>query len=68
MGALFVLLRRLRLPAGQVIGVIAINVVISFTLQGISWQGHLSSHFYSAGSRGLNRCRSPRSPGWRCSL
>lgn len=41
MGALFVLLRRLRMPAGQVIGVIGINVVLSFTLSGISWQGHL---------------------------
>jgi membrane associated rhomboid family serine protease len=48
MGALFVLLRRLRLPAGQVIGVIAINVVISFTLQGISWQGHLGGLVFGA--------------------
>lgn len=48
MGALFVLLRRLRLPAGQVIGVIAINVFISFTIQGVSWQGHLGGLVFGA--------------------
>jgi membrane associated rhomboid family serine protease len=41
MGALVIVLRRLRMPAGQVFGLIAINVIISFTLPGISWQGHL---------------------------
>jgi membrane associated rhomboid family serine protease len=41
MGALVVVLRRLRMPAGQVFGLIAINVIISFTIPGISWQGHL---------------------------
>lgn len=40
MGALAVLLRRLRVPAGQVFVVIGINVLISFTIPGISWQGH----------------------------
>ncbi len=48
MGALFVLLRRLRLPAGQVIGVIALNVVISFTIPQISWQGHLGGLVFGA--------------------
>ncbi|ANY06725.1 rhomboid family intramembrane serine protease [Pseudonocardia sp. HH130630-07] len=48
MGALFVLLRRLRLPVGQVVGVIAVNVVISFTLSGISWQGHLGGLVFGA--------------------
>lgn len=48
MGALFVLLRRLKLPAGQVIGVIAINVVISFTIPQISWQGHLGGLVFGA--------------------
>ncbi|WP_370588967.1 rhomboid family intramembrane serine protease [Pseudonocardia sp. C8] len=48
MGALFVLLRRLRLPAGQVIGVIALNVVISFTVPQISWQGHLGGLVFGA--------------------
>ncbi|SFN17929.1 Membrane associated serine protease, rhomboid family [Pseudonocardia ammonioxydans] len=48
MGALFVLLRRLKLPAGQVIGVIAINVVISFTIPQISWQGHLGGLLFGA--------------------
>lgn len=41
MGALVVLLRRLRVPAGQVIGLIAVNVFITFALPSISWQGHL---------------------------
>jgi membrane associated rhomboid family serine protease len=41
MGALVVVLRRLRLPAGQVIGLIAINVLISITIPGISLIGHL---------------------------
>jgi membrane associated rhomboid family serine protease len=41
MGGLVVVLRRLRMPAGQAFGVIAINVIISFTIPGISWQGHL---------------------------
>ncbi|MEQ3551304.1 rhomboid family intramembrane serine protease [Pseudonocardia nematodicida] len=48
MGALFVLLRRLRLPVGSVIGVIAVNVVISFSISGISWQGHLGGLVFGA--------------------
>ncbi|MET0187590.1 MAG: rhomboid family intramembrane serine protease [Pseudonocardia sediminis] len=41
MGALAVLLYRLKLPAGQAIGVIAINVVLSFAIPGISITAHL---------------------------
>jgi membrane associated rhomboid family serine protease len=41
MGALAVLLRRLRIPLGQVGGLIAINLVITFLLPGISVAGHL---------------------------
>lgn len=41
MGALVVVLRRLRAPLGQVFGIIGINVIFSFTLAGISWEGHL---------------------------
>lgn len=41
MGALVVLLRRLRVPAGQALGLIALNVFITFAVPGISWQGHL---------------------------
>jgi membrane associated rhomboid family serine protease len=40
MGGLAVVLRRLRLPLGQVIGLIAVHVAISF-LPGISIIGHL---------------------------
>ena len=41
MGALVVLLRRLRIPLGQVGGLIAINLAITFLLPGISVAGHL---------------------------
>ena len=41
MGALAVLLRRLRIPLGQVGGLIAVNLVITFLLPGISVAGHL---------------------------
>jgi membrane associated rhomboid family serine protease len=41
MGGLAVVLRRLRVPAGQVIGLIVVNVVISVVLPGISLLGHL---------------------------
>jgi membrane associated rhomboid family serine protease len=41
MGALAVLLRRLHIPLGQVGGVIAINLAITFLLPGISVAGHL---------------------------
>ena len=41
MGALAVLLRRLRIPLGQVAGLIVVNLVITFLLPGISVAGHL---------------------------
>lgn len=41
MGGLAVVLRRLRVPAGQVIGLIVVNVVISVAIPGISLIGHL---------------------------
>ena len=41
MGALAVLLRRLRIPLGQVGGLIIVNLVITFLLPGISVAGHL---------------------------
>jgi membrane associated rhomboid family serine protease len=41
MGALAVLLRRLRVPLGQVGGLIVVNLVITFLLPGISVAGHL---------------------------
>jgi membrane associated rhomboid family serine protease len=41
MGALAVLLRRMRAPAGQVLGLIAVNVVISVVIPGISLVAHL---------------------------
>lgn len=41
MGGLAVVLRRLRFPLGQVIGLIVVNIVISFVIPGISITGHL---------------------------
>ncbi len=41
MGALAVLLHRLKLPAGQAIGLIVVNVVISLVIPGISLTAHL---------------------------
>lgn len=40
MGGLAVVLRRVRVPAGQVIGVIVVNIVISVLIPGISLAGH----------------------------
>jgi membrane associated rhomboid family serine protease len=41
MGALAVLLRRLRIPLGQVGGLIVVNLVITFLIPGISVAGHV---------------------------
>jgi membrane associated rhomboid family serine protease len=41
MGALAVLLRRLKVPMGQVAGLIVVNLVITFLIPGISVAGHL---------------------------
>ena len=41
MGALAVLMRRLRVPLGQVGGLIVVNLAITFLLPGISVAGHL---------------------------
>ncbi len=40
-GAWFVLSRRLHLDARMVVGLIAVNLVISFTVSGIAWQAHV---------------------------
>jgi membrane associated rhomboid family serine protease len=40
-GAWFVLARRLRLDIRQIIGLIAINLFITFVIPGIAWQAHL---------------------------
>jgi membrane associated rhomboid family serine protease len=40
-GAWFVVARRLQLDARMIIGLIAINLVISFTISGIAWQAHI---------------------------
>lgn len=40
-GAWFVLARRLRLDARMIVGLIAINLLISFTVRGIAWEAHV---------------------------
>jgi membrane associated rhomboid family serine protease len=40
-GAWFVVARRLNLDARMIIGLIVINLVISFTFAGIAWQAHI---------------------------
>jgi membrane associated rhomboid family serine protease len=41
MGGLGVLLRRLRMPTGQVVGLVVANLVITFLIPGISVAGHV---------------------------
>jgi len=40
-GATFVVAKRLRLNVSGVVTLIAINLVMTFTVPGISWQGHV---------------------------
>jgi membrane associated rhomboid family serine protease len=40
-GAWFVLARKLRMDARQIVGLIVINLVISFAVSGIAWQAHV---------------------------
>jgi membrane associated rhomboid family serine protease len=40
-GAFFVILRRRNLEAGGIMGLIAINLVLSFTISNIDWRGHV---------------------------
>lgn len=41
MGAYFVLMRTLGVRSNQIVGLIGINLVFSFMIPGISWQGHV---------------------------
>lgn len=50
MGALAVLLYRLRMPAGQAIGLIAVNIVLSLLIPGISLTAHLGGLVVGAGT------------------
>ena len=65
MGALAVLLRRLRVPLGQVGMLIAINLVITFLIPGISVAGHLGGLSWWARRR-PPRWSTPRAAGRRC--
>jgi membrane associated rhomboid family serine protease len=40
-GAFFVVLRRRNLETGGIVGLIAVNLVISFTISNIDWRGHV---------------------------
>lgn len=41
MGGLLVAVLRLRLPYGQVLGLLAVNLALGFFVAGISWQAHI---------------------------
>lgn len=41
MGGLAVVVRKMRIPVGQVLGLIAVNIVLSLVIAGISLTGHL---------------------------
>lgn len=47
-GATFVASKRLNLDVKWLIGLIAINLVMSFTFPGVSWQGHIGGLFTGA--------------------
>jgi membrane associated rhomboid family serine protease len=40
-GALFVLANKLDFAMGSIVGLILVNLVITFTVPGVSWQGHV---------------------------
>lgn len=40
-GAFFVIARRLNAPAGPIVFLLVLNLVITFAVPGISWQGHI---------------------------
>lgn len=40
-GAFFVVAKRLRVPAGGIVFLLVLNLVITFSVPGISWQGHI---------------------------
>ena len=52
MGALLILLLRVKAPVQTVLGVIAINIVISVTIPGISLYGHLGGLVFGAAAAG----------------
>ncbi|GAC81512.1 rhomboid family intramembrane serine protease [Gordonia malaquae] len=53
MGALLILLLRVKAPVQTVLGVIAINIVISVTIPGISLFGHLGGLVFGAAAAGV---------------
>jgi membrane associated rhomboid family serine protease len=53
MGAMFVIIRRLRLPVGQIVGLVAVNLVISVVVPGISLVGHVGGLLVGAAATAL---------------
>jgi membrane associated rhomboid family serine protease len=53
MGALVVTFRRFKFSLQQLVGVLAINLIITFVVSGISWQAHLGGLVVGAGVAAL---------------
>ncbi|MCF7551910.1 MULTISPECIES: rhomboid family intramembrane serine protease [Pseudonocardia] len=53
MGAMFVIIRRLQLPAGQIVGLVVVNLVISVVVPGISLMGHVGGLLLGAAATAL---------------
>ena len=47
--AMFVMLRRLKLSTGSIVMVLVVNLIFSFSIPGISWQGHIGGPATSSG-------------------
>lgn len=60
-GAFFVILRRRNLEAGGILGLIVINLVLSFTISNIDWRGHVGGLIVGA-ALGLVFAWSPSGP------
>ena len=69
-GATLVAAKRLHLSVRWLVGLIVINLVITFTLPGVSWQGHIGGLFTGAviGAVYVYARRTPVRVGWSVGL
>jgi membrane associated rhomboid family serine protease len=57
--AYFIILRKLKLDTSAVVGVLVVNLVLTFTISGISWAGHVGG-LVAGGLTGLVLAYAPR--------